>query len=132
MAEKYKVLIADDDKFIREQLTKVVTQFGYIARTVADSESVLKLVQEEDFDVLITDIYMENMSGQEMIPIVKKMKPLLPVIAMTGDETMDLEREVRSLGVFAYFLKPIEIDIMMKTLKAALSVVEKNRKVKNV
>ncbi|MBN2754728.1 MAG: response regulator [Candidatus Goldbacteria bacterium] len=127
MHKRYRVLIADDDKFIRGQLTGIITKAGHSANSAADSESALKLIGQESFDVLITDIYMEKMSGQEMIKVVKKMKPDMPVIAMTGDETIDLEREVRGLGVFAYFLKPIEMDFMLKTLEAAFAICEKKQ-----
>ena len=122
MAEntRKKILIGDDDKFIRNMLSKALIQDGYDVQAVKTGREAFEYASNNRIDALITDIYMENMDGRELVEMMKRLSPDVPVIVMTGDQRVELERVMRELGVFAFFSKPIEVEILKRTLNAAV------------
>lgn len=119
-----KALVVDDDKFIRDQLEKLINELGHEIVIAKDGREALAAAKKGGISVLITDVYMENMDGDLLVEKVKEFDDKLPVIVMTGDESMDLERKLRSKDVLAYFVKPIEFKMMKKVLVSLMGKVE--------
>jgi DNA-binding NtrC family response regulator len=124
--KKHLILIADDDRYIRELLHKEFDLSEYEVNIVNNGEKLINLLQTKKASLVITDIYMDDTDGFEVITNVKKLKPNIPIIVITGDNDIELERKVRNKDIFAYFTKPIEIKIFNETIKAAIDGFDKS------
>ena len=114
------ILVVDDDQFMRKLLREELIKEGYDIQTVEAGSIAIKRILVENFDVLILDIHMAGITGQETISVVKRIRPHLPIIVITGDESSEMEREIRAQGVFYYFVKPFNMKKMKEVIKAAL------------
>jgi CheY-like chemotaxis protein len=92
MEQKY-VLLADDDRELCEELTSTLEESGYRVCCVYTGEDAVEKVRQEDFDVALTDLKMPGIGGLEAAKQMKKIKPQLPIIMITGS----LSRESRKL-----------------------------------
>lgn len=115
-----RILIADDDKFFREKLKLELRQRGYVVEAVRDGKDAVRKCRDSAYAVLIVDAHLETMSGAEVIAAVKKIHRELPVIVITGDHSLELERELRSLGIFYYLIKPFGMQEMLEVVESAM------------
>ena len=83
MAKK-RVLIADDDAEMRAEISEILTDEGYEVKTVADGQSVIKLVKKEKFDVLLLDLKMSGVTGFDVLKELNIKKMKMKVIVLTG------------------------------------------------
>ncbi|MCL2834813.1 MAG: response regulator, partial [Treponema sp.] len=81
---KYKLLIADDEKNIREGLAESFTMDGYDVAEAADGAEAWKLFGKGDIDLVITDLRMPGLSGEDFLKRIQAETPGLPVIILTG------------------------------------------------
>jgi DNA-binding NtrC family response regulator len=110
MADPKRLLIVDDNEDILSTFSEFFNSMGYNVKTAVDGFAALKLLREKthDFDCLITDLVMPNISGVGLISIVKKEYPDLKIIAMTGygDQPGALASEARADVVL---FKPVDL-----------------------
>ncbi|MFP4466156.1 MAG: response regulator [Candidatus Goldiibacteriota bacterium] len=118
--ETKKILIADDDKFIRNQFEALIAELGYEPVTVNSAVKALAGIKDENIVVVITDVYMEGMKGDELLARIKEEKEEMPVLVITGDDSIETERFIREIGAFAYFVKPLEKEMIKRTIEAAV------------
>lgn len=109
-----RILVADDDKFIRLLLKKILKKHNCLLETVESGSEVLRKMIKQKFNLLFLDIHMGGMSGLESIPLIKEIDPDLPIIVMTADPSVELENKTRSLGVYKYFRKPLDLSRIEK------------------
>jgi DNA-binding NtrC family response regulator len=114
------ILIADDDKFFRDQLSNYFIAGGYDVNAVENGRDAVNALITGNFDALVLDVYMEGISGLQTIAIVKKIKPKLPIIIITGDNSLELERKIRSCGVYCYLVKPFEMGELGEIIHSAV------------
>ena len=84
MGFKYRILVVDDEPLIRETSALVLAEQGYEVRTAADGFQALIELRQSLPDVIISDLSMPNMSGFELLSVVRRRFPHIPVIAITG------------------------------------------------
>ena len=118
------VLIADDDKFFRDTLALSMQQFGYDTVAVSNGKEAVRHIQETPFETLILDAHLEGINGVQVLSMVKNLDPDLPVIVITGDSSIDLERKIRSLGVFYYLIKPFKMEELREVISSAIRLRE--------
>ena len=121
MAERGRVLIIDDTDEVRDVLASVVADMGYTAMTAPGGREGLALVATAQPDVVCLDLWMDDMTGLEVLDRLQPLRPDLPVIIITADPLTDMNGEARSRGAFEYILKPFEITQVRRALLAALS-----------
>jgi len=114
------ILVVDDDQFMRKLLREELTQEGYDIQTVEAGSIAIRKILTQNFQAIILDIHMAGISGQETIPIIKRVHPDLPIIVITGDDSSEMEKKIRSEGVFHYFTKPFPMEKMKELIRAAL------------
>ncbi|MCD6473268.1 response regulator [Candidatus Aerophobetes bacterium] len=114
------ILVADDDKFIRDYLRNVLIEEEYNVQTVESGSAAIKKILKQNFDVLILDIHMSGINGLETISFIKSVHPNLPIIVITGDASMQTEKRAREEGVFCYFTKPLNIKGLKQVITSAL------------
>ena len=81
---KASLLIVDDEPSIRESLSFVLTEVGYSVRATEDGFSALIEIQKEIPDIILSDLNMPGMSGFELLSVVRRRFPAIPMIAMSG------------------------------------------------
>ena len=104
-----RVLIGDDDMFMRSFLRKVLEEESCEVEIVESGSEVIRRILRQKFDLLFLDIYMGGMDGIEAIPLIKEMDPQLPIVVITGDSSLQIKNKVQNLGVFGYLVKPLNL-----------------------
>jgi putative two-component system response regulator len=117
-----RVLIADDERSIRTTLKLFLEREGYQVDTAENATMALQLVDEQVYDVILTDIIMPRRSGMELMQEIRSRMPDVPVIIMTGEPTV--ETAVRSVqaGAFDYVSKPVTKEILLKIVAQAMHI----------
>ncbi len=105
--DTYKILVADDEPTIRELMRLVLERDGHTVKTANDGEQALKMLQEERFDFLLSDIQMPRMDGIELLRRAKALHPDLTAILITGFGTIETAVEAMKSGASDFLTKPI-------------------------
>lgn len=121
MTEKSKILVAEDNDFVRMQIVKFLTDASYETVEAASGDVALNLVQD-GIDLAIVDVRMEPVDGFEFIRSLRGMGLDIPVILVTGDQNPDLLSEAGKWGVGAVLMKPVQKDRLLKTVDRTLEV----------
>ncbi|HZH92067.1 MAG TPA: HD domain-containing phosphohydrolase [Pyrinomonadaceae bacterium] len=103
-----RLLIADDEPEIRNILQEFLCE-SYECRTVGSAEEALAVLRASKYDLVISDINMEGMSGLEMIPHVRRIAPETVIIMISGAQTIDYAIEALRAGAFDYVTKPFDL-----------------------
>ena len=103
--ERFTVLIVDDESSVRDLLVALFRSEGYDVGSVGSAAVALASVLDQPFDAVLTDIRMPKDNGLDLLLRIKKYRPLVPVILMTGDPSMASLPETRELAS-AVFVKP--------------------------
>jgi DNA-binding NtrC family response regulator len=119
-----RVLIADDDRDAREQLSKTLGLDGIRCMTAANGKAALELLNSnKSIGLLITDLRMAPCSGLDLIRKVRESeRAALPIIIITGDADVRDAIEAMHLSVVDFLLKPINTDQVLKLVKHELGV----------
>jgi DNA-binding NtrC family response regulator len=105
----HSVLILDDDADFNSLLTDIFEQADYIVTSLTDPVEAVEVFRDTDYDLVVTDHKMPEMTGAEFMKVIKKIKPEVPVIMVSGYLENDTIRELISEGVGGVFLKPLNI-----------------------
>lgn len=117
---KAKLLIVDDEKHIREGLEKALSTDGYDVELASDGKDALERIEEGDIDLVITDLKMPNLSGEELMREALDKFPYLPIIILTGHGTIENAVEAMRNGAYDYLTKPLNIDKLSLIVNRAL------------
>jgi len=107
---KPKILIVDDEKAIRESVSLILSEEGYDTEIASNGKEALKHLNEQDFEVMITDLKMPEMDGIELIKKSLKICPGTSVIIITAHASVESAIEALRIGAFDYILKPFDFD----------------------
>lgn len=118
MTEQIKVLMVDDEKRFRETTRKILEKKGFDVILAEDGEQALEKIEQKP-DVVVLDIKMPGMDGHETLGRIKKIKPDLPVIMLTGHGDRPSAREALVEGAFDYLGKPCDIGLLAAKIKEA-------------
>lgn len=117
-----KVLLIDDEDKFREPLAKRLKLRGYETVELNSGENAIKAIRrDEDIDVVVLDRRMPGMSGEQVLSEIKRYRPELQVIMLTGHGTMNSAMETGRLDAYAYLEKPCEFEKLVEILEAARS-----------
>ena len=119
MATVKRVLVVDDELDFLETIVKRLEVRNIKATGVDSGPKALALLDKEDFDVVILDVKMPGMDGVETLVEMKKKKPQLPVIMLTGHATVASGIQGMKQGAFAYVMKPVALDELLDKLQKA-------------
>jgi DNA-binding NtrC family response regulator len=117
---KFKLLIVDDEKNIREGLAEYFKIDGYGTVCAASGEEGWKLFSKGDIDLVITDLRMPGMSGEELMRRILTESPGFPVIILTGHGTIETAVSATRGGAWDFFTKPPDLDHLSLVVKRAL------------
>jgi len=117
---KSKILIVDDEKAIRESVSLVLSEEGYETEIASDGNEAMEFLNEQDYDVLITDLKMPGMDGIELIKKSMKICPQTSVIIITAHASVESAIEALRIGAFDYILKPFDFDDLILKVQRLL------------
>jgi len=122
MASSGLVLLADDDPVVRSTDSLRLARLGYECQTAPDADSAMALLADRDYDVLISDVDMPGNDELALVSRAQALRPGLPVLIVTGSPSFDTARAAVGLGVRAYLLKPVSMEVFAAELEAAVRV----------
>ena len=108
--DAYPILFVDDDQQILEIVTAYLSRFGFSVDTVDSGTEAKRKIQEKDYAVVFTDLIMPEISGLDLLKIIKKNSPTTEVIIVTGYGTIESAIEALKLGGYDYVQKPINFE----------------------
>ena len=117
----FTILIIDDEKNIREGLGTALELEGYDVKLAENGEVGLKLIEKGDIDLVITDLRMPGISGEEVIAKVAGESPGIPVIVLTGHGSIDSAVTAMRNGAYDFLTKPLNLDRLILIVKRALA-----------
>ena len=117
-----KILIVEDEPAIRRVLKNILTEESesFQLFEAADGQEALSTIQEQDFDLVICDIKMPKMDGVELLEAVKKIKPEIPFIMISGHGDLETAVDAMRKGAFDYVQKPPDLNRLLNTVRNAL------------
>ncbi|MBI4747805.1 MAG: sigma-54-dependent Fis family transcriptional regulator [Acidobacteria bacterium] len=115
-----KILIVDDEKRQREILELILTSEGYRASTAASGEAAVRMVKNEHYDLVLTDLKMGGMSGLELLKNLSQLDSSIIVILMTAHGSIDSAKEAIRHGAFDYLEKPLDQVRLLGVISQAL------------
>ena len=117
------ILIVDDDQGQRTVLQTILKREGYTIETAENGVAALEKIEDNLFDVVVSDMRMAQMSGRELLHEIKSSDPDLPVLIVTAyAEVNDAVDLVAREGAFYYLEKPIQIDTLKKEIRRAIEM----------
>jgi DNA-binding NtrC family response regulator len=116
----HKIMVIDDEKIVGDMAKLSLEQEGYIVETFLNAEPALKRLQEERFDVVVTDYKMKGIDGMEVLKTVKNLYPATQVIMITAFANLDAAIEALRRDVHDFFPKPVKIKELKASIKRAL------------
>lgn len=120
MGKKKKILIVEDNESLREILHYALSYSGYVVETACDGLSGLKKLEEDSFDLLITDNHMPRMGGIELIGEAADRKIDIKTLLISGDIDNNIVEQAKEKGVFSCLDKPFSINILREMVNNAL------------
>ncbi|MBW2936502.1 sigma-54 dependent transcriptional regulator [Aureisphaera sp. CAU 1614] len=133
-----RILIIEDEAAIRRVLVKILSEESNSYEVVEAEDGLvgIELIKKEDFDLILCDIKMPKMDGVEVLEAVKKIKPEIPIVMISGHGDLDTAVNTMRLGAFDYISKPPDLNRLLNTVRIALDrkelVVENTRLKKKV
>ena len=117
-----KILIIEDEAAIRRVLVKILSEENdtYQLKEAEDGLRGIELIKKEDFDLVLCDIKMPKMDGVEVLEAVKKIKPEIPLVMISGHGDLDTAVQTMRLGAFDYISKPPDLNRLLNTVRIAL------------
>lgn len=116
----HKIMVIDDEKIVGDMAKLSLEQEGYVVETFLNAEPALKRLQEEKFDVVVTDYKMKGIDGMEVLKTVKALYPATQVIMITAFANLDAAIEALRRDVHDFFPKPVKIRELKASIKRAL------------
>ncbi len=104
------ILVVDNEKSMREMLTIALEKEGYEVETARNGEVAVEMIENGDYDVVITDINMPRSNGIDVLNAVTRIRPQTPVIMMTGYASAETAVETMKKGAYDYITKPFNMD----------------------
>jgi len=127
---KHRVMVVDDEVSIQKVLSFDLKKKGYDVETAGSGEEALTKLKASDFDLIITDLNMEGMTGLELMKECKSLKPGTRLMLLTAYGSMSTAIEALRLGADDYLLKPYDRSEMFIRVSNCLDKLELQRKVR--
>jgi DNA-binding NtrC family response regulator len=124
MQNTAKILIVDDEKIALKNLEHIMKKEGYEVVGTQSGPNALKLLEEQSFDVVLTDLKMEKVDGMQILKKCRDLYQDAEVIIITGYATLESAVQIMKHGAFYYVAKPFKLDEVRKVVKEAVEKVK--------
>ena len=126
MDEPLKILLLDDEKIVGKRLEPALVKCGYDVEFFCNPVLALERIMQKKFDILVADIYMEEMDGFQVIEKVLGIYPDIKIIVITGYAMMEIAREAMEKGAFDFIAKPFKPDDLREIIEKAANALGYN------
>ena len=109
MNTNLKILILDDEEIVVTRLKAALEKEGYVVETFIDSRNAKQRIEENKFDIVVTDLKMANIDGMQLFQFVKEKYPATEVILISGFATLKVVKDALQAGVRDVIAKPFKI-----------------------
>ncbi len=115
------ILLADDDAAIRTVLNQALSRAGYEVRSTSNAATLWRWVAQGEGDIIITDVMMPDENAFDLLPRIKKLRPELPIIVMSAQNTFMTAIKASERGAYEYLPKPFDLKELVAVVGRALS-----------
>ncbi len=119
MSEKLEVLLLDDEPIVGKRLKPALAKIGCDVEVFENPKDALERIEQKEFDVVVTDIRMDEIDGMQVLEHVIKKSRRTKVIMITGYAMMSLAREAMDKGAFDFIAKPFQPDDLRRVIAKA-------------
>jgi DNA-binding NtrC family response regulator len=127
MGRPLELLILDDEPMVGQRLKPALVKEGYRVEVYTAPKEAVARLEEKNFDIVVTDIRMEELDGLEVLESVLKRSPRTKVIMITGYATLEKARESLDKGAFDFIAKPFRIGKIRETILRAATALNAAR-----
>ena len=121
MTDKRTILVVDDEEVMREVLTTLLAQSGYLVQTASTGEEGVEIARVESLDAAILDVMMPGQGGMATLDDLQKLDSELPVIMLTAHGSVESAKKAIKAGAFDYITKPFKHDEVLMVLRNAVA-----------
>jgi DNA-binding NtrC family response regulator len=118
--EQLRILLVDDEQDFASTLAERLVLRDFQVKAATSGMDALRHIREDDFSVLILDVKMPGISGLGLMAEIKRKRPDLPIILLTGHGSVASEETGMKEGAFDYLMKPIDIDELIEKIRNAV------------
>jgi two-component system OmpR family response regulator len=122
MSGSLRLLLVDDEAEFLEPTAARLTRRGIDCITVESGAEALRALATYPVDCAVVDVRMPGMDGLGLLQRIKRDRPALPVVLLTGHASIELGVRGMELGAFEYLLKPVDLDVLLDTIRRAVTV----------
>ncbi len=108
MEHKLKLLVVDDEPIVGKRLKSALEKYGYDVEVFDTGQSAIQRLAEREFDIVVSDVRMEDANGLEVLDAVQKSSSRTKTILITGYATVEVAREALAKGAFDFLAKPFQ------------------------
>ncbi len=114
------ICVIDDEVVVCKRLQQFLSKEGYAVETFVDSRSAIERIDQTKFDIVVTDIRMDNIDGMEVLDHVTRKDENTKVILITGYATIEIAREAQAKGAFDFISKPFRPKDLQEVIDRAV------------
>ena len=119
-----EILVIDDEKIVGQRLKSSLEKDGYSVETFTDPLQALERIREKKFDVVVTDIRMDNLDGITILEETRKKSEKTKVVIITGYATLEIAREALTKGAFDFISKPFKLNEIREAILKAVEALQ--------
>ena len=123
MEQKTKILIVDDETIALKNLEHIMKKEGYEVTGTSKGHNAIKLIEEQQFDVILTDLKMDKVDGMQILKRSRDLYPETEVIMITGYATVQTAIQAIKKGAYDYIAKPFKLDEVRRVVREAIEKV---------
>ena len=120
-AIKRVIYLVDDDPDVRDSMSVLLDSYGLTTKAYASARAFLADPSRSKGGCLVLDLHMPEMSGLELLEVLRQEGSSLPAIVFTGRGDANLQEQVQRAGALALFAKPVDTDALVETIDAILA-----------
>jgi len=125
MEQTINILVVDDEQIVLDSIMKHLRRESYTVHTSLSVQDALLMIDQTDYDMVLTDLMMPHIDGLEFMKMIKSRFPNMPVIMITGYATINTALQATQLGAFDYVAKPFSKMELKEVIKRAVALVTK-------
>ncbi len=127
MSKQLEILLLDDEAIVGKRLKPALEKIGYNVEIFFDPKKAVSRISEKEFDIVVTDIYMDDMDGMAVMAYVHEKSPRTKVIMITGYAMISLARDAMEKGAFDFIAKPFKPDDLRQVIANAAEALESDK-----
>ena len=127
MEKPLEIVVVDDEPIVRKRLKPVLEKSGYKVEVYEDGSGVLERLREKTFDIVVTDVRMEDVDGIQVLEEVLAKSSQTKVIIITGYATVEVAREALAKGAFDFIAKPFKPNDLRQIIEKAVEALKVER-----